>query len=198
MSRRLLSLFAILGLGALAYAPASAQAIPGGSYQQSCTNVVVRGDRLSAVCNGSQGSSMRSSISLRRCQGTDIANVNGRLSCNGSTYSGNGNDGYGNNGKHAHRRHHRDGDDRSNGDGNGGYNNGYGNGGRDNGYGNQRYGTTATNGSYLQSCSNVQTRGGMITATCPSANGTQITSTINAARCNGGDIANVNGRLQCR
>lgn len=182
MSRRILSLFAILGLGALAYAPASAQAIPGGSYQQSCTNVRVRGDRLSAVCNGSQGSSTRSSISLSQCQGSDIANVNGQLSCSGTGSYGNGN--YG---KRSHRRHRND---RGN--------NGYGNGGRDNGYGNQRYGTTATNGSYLQSCSNVQTRGGMITATCPSANGTQITSTINATRCAGGDIANVNGRLQCR
>ena len=194
MSRRILSLFAILGLGALAYAPASAQAIPGGSYQQSCTNIRVRGDRLSAVCNGSQGNSTRSTISLSQCQGSDIANVNGQLSC-----SGNGSYGNGNYGNRSHRRHHGDRDDRgNNGYGNGGYNNGYGNGGRDNGYGNQRYGSNARSGSYLQSCSNVQTRGGMITATCPSANGTQITSTINAARCGGGDIANVNGRLQCR
>ncbi len=40
--------------------------------------------------------------------------------------------------------------------------------------------------------------GGMLTATCTSPNGANLTSTINAGRCRGGDIANVNGRLACR
>src|ERR1700733_13432284 len=108
-------------LAAASLAPASAQVIPSGSYQQSCTNIHVNGDQLIARCTNPQGTRVRSSIALGSCRGGDIANSNGQLVCNGG--------GYGN------RRHRRDGNGYGYGNGNGGYNNGNGN----NGYGNGGY-----------------------------------------------------------
>jgi hypothetical protein len=182
MSRLLVSLIAGLGLAATALAPASAQGIPSGSYQQSCTNIRVRGDQLTARCTNPQGVAVRSSIALNSCRGGDIVNSNGQLACNN-----NGN-GYG-------RRHRRDGD-------NGGYNNGgYNNGGYNNGnggYNNGRYGNRNVSGSYQSSCTNVYMNGSTLTASCTAPNGQRITSSINPAQCRGGDIANVNGRLACR
>ncbi len=188
----------ILGLaaaGSLAFtvvAPASAQAIPGGSYQQSCSNIRARGDRLTASCTASNGQLVRSSISLG-CRG-DIANSNGQLTCNGGGYGYNRNNGYSNNNGYGNRRDSGYGTHRDNGYGNGGYNNG-------NGYGNNGYGNRngyAPGGSYQGSCSNVQMNGNMLSATCSASNGARITSTLDANRCHGGDIANVNGRLRCR
>ena len=172
-------------LAAASLAPAAAQTIPSGSYQSSCTNVRVNGDQLIARCTNAQGASVRTSIARNSCRGGDIANVNGQLVCNGGTY-GNAY-GYGNGNGHAygrHRRHH-DADDRNMNGNNGNMGYGYGNRG------------SAANGSYLQSCQNVQRNGSMITATCPSANGSMITTSIDARSCNGGDVANRNGRLVC-
>ena len=185
MSRMLISLLAGLGLAATAIAPAAAQGIPSGSYQQSCTNIRVRGDQLTARCTNPQGVAVRSSITLGSCRGGDIVNSNGQLACNNT---GNG---YG-------RRHRRDGDD--GGYNNGGYNNGgYNNGGYNNGgYNNGRYGNRGVSGSYQSSCTNVYMNGGTMTASCTAPNGQRITSSINPAQCRGGDIANVNGRLACR
>ena len=198
MARLLISLLAGLGLAATALAPASAQAIPSGSYQQSCTNIRVRGDQLTARCTNAQGTSIRSSIGLDSCRNGDIVNSNGQLACNG-----NGN-GYGN----RRRGHHRDGGDNNNHDNNGDYNNGnnnnggYNNGGYHNnngGYNNGRYGNGgAVSGSYQSSCTNVYMNGPNLTASCTAPNGQRITTSINAAQCRGGDIANVNGRLACR
>jgi len=186
MSRLLVSLVAGLGLAATALAPASAQAIPSGSYQQSCTNIRVRGDQLIARCTNPQGVAIRSSIALDSCRRGDIVNSNGQLACNANGY-GNG-----------RRWHRRDGDDR--GYNNGGYNNGgYNNGGYNNGgYNNGRYGNGVVSGSYQSSCTNVYMNGPNLTASCTAPNGQRITSSINAAQCRGGDIANVNGRLACR
>jgi hypothetical protein len=172
-----------LSLAATMIAPALAQAVPSGSYQQSCQNIRMRGGLLTARCTGPNGL-VRTSIDPRTCRGGDIANNNGQLVCNGGTGYGNG---YGN----GRRHHHRD-----NGYGNGGYNNGYGRGGRygngnGNGYGN------VPSGSYQQSCTNAVMRGGVLTATCP-GNGGSMTTSIDPRSCRGGDIANVNGRLQCR
>jgi CVNH domain len=175
MSRMLISLLAGIGLASTALAPAAAQVIPSGSYQQSCTNIRVRGDQLVARCTNPQGVAVRSSIALNSCRGGDIVNANGQLACNN-----NGN-GYG-------RRHRRDGDDR--GYNNGGYNNG--------GYNNGRYGNRSVSGSYQSSCTNVYMNGPTLTASCTAPNGQRITSSINPAQCRGGDIANVNGRLACR
>jgi len=160
MSRILVSLLAGLGLAATALAPASAQSIPPGSYQQSCQNIRVRGDQLTARCTNGQGNWVRSTIALGSCRG-DIRNSNGQLTCAGNGYN------------------------------NGGYNNGgYNNGGYNNG--------GVPGGSYQSSCTNVQRNGSTLTATCTAPNGSNITSSINAAQCRGGDIANVNGRLACR
>jgi hypothetical protein len=185
MSRILVSLLAGLGLAATALAPASAQSIPSGSYQQSCQNIRVRGDQLSARCTNAQGSWVRSTISAY-CRG-DIRNSNGQLACT-SRRGGYNNGGYNNGGYNNGRNN------------NGGYNNGNNNGGYNNGgYNNGRYGNRGVpGGSYQSSCTNLQTNGATLTATCTSPNGANITSSINAAQCRGGDIANVNGRLACR
>src|ERR1700681_3007469 len=126
MKRTLLSIASAVALAAMAVGTASAQNIPSGSYQQSCTNIRVRGDVLTARCNAPQGGTVRSTITLDSCRRGDIANMNGQLTCNRNGYGrrygqGNGNNGYGNNGY---------GNNGNNG------NNGYGN----NGYGNNGYG----------------------------------------------------------
>lgn len=180
MNRFLLSSLVGASLAAASLAaPADAQYAPSGSYQQSCTNIRVRGNELSASCTSPNGSRVRSMIALNSCRGGDIANSNGQLVCNG-----NGN-GYG---------RHRD-----NGYGNGGYNNGngYGNNGYNNGngYGNNGY---APGGSYQQSCRNVRMSGGTLTASCPGPNGTWMRTSINPRSCRGADIANRNGQLVCQ
>jgi CVNH domain len=173
MQRIVLGLAAACSLSLASLAPAAAQyyggGAPSGSYQQSCTNIRVSGGQLSARCTAPNGSRMRSSIALGSCRGGDIANTNGQLTCNG------------------------------------GYNNGYGYGRerdgryrRDNGYGNNYGNGYAPGGSYQGSCTNIQMNGNVLTANCSAANGARVTSSINANRCRGGDIANVNGRLQCR
>src|ERR1700737_688787 len=138
MARLLVSLLAGLGLAATALAPAAAQAIPSGSYQQSCSNIRVRGNQLFARCTNPQGVAVRSSIALNSCRGGDIVNSNGQLACNANV-NGNGY-GYGNgNGRHRGRHNDREDNNGNNGNNNnGGYNNGgYNNGGYNNGrYGN--------------------------------------------------------------
>jgi hypothetical protein len=184
MNRFLLSSLVGASLAAASLAaPANAQGIPSGSYQQSCTNIRVRGNELVASCTSPNGSRVRSTIALNSCRGGDIANSNGQLVCNGANGYGNG---YG-------RRHHRD-----NGYGNNGYNNGngYGNNGyNNNGYGNNGY---APGGSYQQSCRNVRMSGGTLTASCPGPNGNWMTTSINPRSCRGADIANRNGQLVCQ
>jgi hypothetical protein len=174
MQRIVIGLAAALSLLATALSPVPAQAALAGSYQQSCTNSRVSGDTLTARCNLLRGGTARSSISISSCRGRDIANSNGHLICNKNRYGNTNGYGYGNGNRYG------------NGNGTG---NRYGNG-------NGRYGT-APAGSYQSSCTNVQMRGSMLSATCTPPNGNSITSTINASSCNGADIANVNGRLQC-
>ncbi len=65
-------------------APASAQFVPSGSYQQSCRNIRVNGNQLIANCTSPNGQHIRSSINVG-CRG-DIANVNGYLQCHGGGY----------------------------------------------------------------------------------------------------------------
>jgi hypothetical protein len=185
MKRTALSLTAAVALAAMTLGTASAQNVPSGSYQQSCTNIYVRGNVLTARCTAPQGNRVRSSIDLNSCRRGDIANTNGQLTCNTNGYGrgrGNGN-GYGNNGNNGY------GNNGNNGYGNNG-NNGYGNNGN-NGYG------RLPAGSYQQSCTNATMNGGVLTANCPAGNGARTTSSINASACRGADIANRNGRLQC-
>jgi len=109
MNRLLLSSLAAASLaGAALTATASAQAAPSGSYQQSCTNIRMRGSELRATCTSANGTRVRSTIDVDSCRRGDIANANGQLVCNGNDRWRNG---------------HRD-------DGHGyGYGNGYGNNG---------------------------------------------------------------------
>jgi rSAM-associated Gly-rich repeat protein len=186
MNRLLLSSLVGASLAAASLAaPASAQYAPSGSYQQSCTNIRVRGNELTASCTSASGARVRSTIALNSCRGGDIANSNGQLVCNG----GNGNGRW--------RNRHRD-----NGYGNGGYNNGngYGNNGYNNGngYGYGNGNGYAPGGSYQQSCRNIRMSGGTLTASCPTGNGNWVTTSINPRSCRGADIANRNGQLVCQ
>ena len=57
--------------------------IPVGSYQQSCSNMRMRGSTLSASCSAGNGQQIFSSIDVNRCNssGNAIWNDNGRLRC---------------------------------------------------------------------------------------------------------------------
>jgi hypothetical protein len=178
MKRLFVSTVVGAALAAASLAPALAQWVPPGSYQQSCTNVRVRDGELTARCTNSSGQRVRSSIAVNSCRGGDIANSNGQLTCNGGNGYGRGR-GYGNG----------NGNGYNNGNGYGrGYNNGNGYG-RGNGY--------APGGSYQQSCNNIRMSGGVLTASCPSGNGNWMTTSIDPRSCRGTDITNRNGRLSC-
>jgi hypothetical protein len=62
--------------GAIAFA----QAVPPGTYQQSCTNAHIRGAQVVANCSAPNGQRITSSTSIL-CGG-DIGNANGHLRCN--------------------------------------------------------------------------------------------------------------------
>jgi hypothetical protein len=64
-------------------APAAAQYVPPGSYQQSCVDIRTNGNQLFAKCTAPNGRYIGSSIQLGSCRGGDIANSNGYLRCNG-------------------------------------------------------------------------------------------------------------------
>jgi hypothetical protein len=68
-----------------------AQGIPQGSYQQTCNNVAVNGNVLSANCQDSRGNWINAQLpDVQRC-GSDITNDNGVLHC---ASSGNAPGGY--------------------------------------------------------------------------------------------------------
>ncbi|WP_041741520.1 CVNH domain-containing protein [Collimonas fungivorans] len=52
-------------------------------------------------------------------------------------------------------------------------------------------------GSYLQSCSEMRMRGGVLEATCGGSDNRRIRSSISVRSCRSGSIANINGYLQC-
>lgn len=172
------------GMIAASLSPASAQYygngnVPSGSYRNSCSNISMRGDTLRASCTADNGQSMRSSLDVRDCNGTDISNNNGQLTCA---------NGYNNGQQYSHHNH------RYNNNGNGyGYGSGYGN----NNYG--RYGSNSVpQGSYLQSCVNVRMNGSTLSASCTATNGQRQYSQLNVNRCNNSsDIRNQNGHLRC-
>jgi hypothetical protein len=59
-----------------------AQPLPGGSYQQSCSNIGLSGNTLVATCRTMKGRMQRTSLAnVGRCVG-DIGNNNGQLNCN--------------------------------------------------------------------------------------------------------------------
>jgi hypothetical protein len=79
--RRLLSSW-MIGLACLAIQGiASAQSVPSGSYQQSCKNIGVRDEVLSANCQDSDGKWEATQLRDYRSCGGDIMNDNGALRC---------------------------------------------------------------------------------------------------------------------
>ena len=61
---------------------AQAQGTPQGSYLQTCTDIRIEGNALSATCRGTDNRKQRSSLAgFQRCVG-DIGNNNGVLQCN--------------------------------------------------------------------------------------------------------------------
>jgi hypothetical protein len=170
---RYMSALAVAAL-ALAFGTATpALAQPGGSYQQTCRNIGVRGSTLHAECQNTGGGWQSTELrDYNRCNG-EIQNINGSLQCTGNNRGGYGpNDGRGDDhGRDADRGHDRDHDrDQYNG---------------------------APRGSYYQTCQNVQVNGNTLTASCQKKNGkTRNTSLHNYQQCR--DIENDNGKLRCR
>lgn len=169
---RYMSALAVAAL-ALAFGTATpALAQPGGSYQQTCRNIGVRGSTLHAECQNTGGGWQSTELrDYNRCNG-EIQNINGSLQCTGNNRGGYGpNDGRGDDhGRDADRGHDRDHDrDQYNG---------------------------APRGSYYQTCQNVQVNGNTLTASCQKKNGkTRNTSLHNYQQCR--DIENDNGKLRC-
>jgi hypothetical protein len=170
---RYMSALAVAAL-ALAFGTATpALAQPGGSYQQTCRNIGVRGSTLHAECQNTGGGWQSTELrDYNRCNG-EIQNINGSLQCTGNNRGGYGpNDGRGDDhGRDADRGHDRDHDrDQYNG---------------------------APRGSYYQTCQNVQVNGNTLTASCQKKNGkTKNTSLHNYQQCR--DIENDNGKLRCK
>ncbi len=77
-----ISAFAALFTAALlgGVASASAERLPGGSWQRTCTDARMHGDRLSASCRTRDGRLRHSALVVDRCRG-EISNQDGRLSC---------------------------------------------------------------------------------------------------------------------
>jgi len=87
--RILLALLAVALLAAVGVAsPASAQSLPGGSWQGSCQDGIMRGAQLSAQCKATNGRWVWSSINVNGCRA--FGNSNGRLFCehSGGTHPG--------------------------------------------------------------------------------------------------------------
>jgi hypothetical protein len=75
----LLGAVALAGLSFSAYA----QALPPGSYQQSCRDFRMRGGTLTALCHRAHGRGEQlTALNVAHCVG-DIGNNNGQLQCNG-------------------------------------------------------------------------------------------------------------------
>lgn len=67
--------------------------LPDGSYQQSCRDITAINGQLYARCRTNSGAFYESQIFFRNCQ-RGVANIDGRLQCEGSGY-GQGGGGYG-------------------------------------------------------------------------------------------------------
>jgi hypothetical protein len=166
-----------LSLGGAAIA-CQAQQVPGGSYQQTCRDIGVRGSTLRATCKDEGGNWRNTELSdFQRCSG-EIQNLNGNLQCTGGNGYGNGNGNYNNGGRRdgdnrdADRRDHdHDGD-------------------RD------RNGYNGPPGSYSQTCTNIQVNGNTLQASCQKKNGKVKNASLrNFQGCR--DIQNDNGKLRC-
>ncbi len=69
---------------ALVFGTATAVAQPGGSYQQTCRKIGVRGSTLYAECQNTGGGWQSTELrDYNRCRG-EIQNINGSLQCTGN------------------------------------------------------------------------------------------------------------------
>ena len=154
--------------------PAVAQ--PGGSYQQTCRNIGVRGSTLYADCQNTSGGWQSTQLrDYNRCRG-EIQNINGSLQC-----TGNNRGGYGPSDANG-RDHDRDHDYRQDHDRDWDWD-------RDHRYRFPR-------GTYVQTCQNIQVHGDSLQASCQKKNGQwRNTSLGNFRQCR--DIENNNGKLRC-
>ena len=78
-------ILAILGATVLVLAltPAGqSQGVPYGSYQRTCRDIRINGDRLSARCRRVDGGWNNTSLDFRNCPG-EVINDNGNLRCGG-------------------------------------------------------------------------------------------------------------------
>ena len=71
---------AVIGLGLIGISSASAQS---GSFRGSCRDIDRNGPMLTAMCKDGRGEWRQTSIDMRDCGRTPIANTNGRLTCGG-------------------------------------------------------------------------------------------------------------------
>lgn len=160
--------------------PAVAQ--PGGSYQQTCRKIGVRGSTLHAECQNTGGGWQSTELrDYNRCNG-EIQNINGNLQCTGNSRGGYGpNDGRGDDrGRDAdHRRDH---DYRQDHDQDWDWDRDHRN--------------RLPRGSYSQTCQNIQVNGDTLQASCQKKNGQWRNTSLHSFRqCH--DIENNNGKLRC-
>jgi hypothetical protein len=143
-------------------------ALPTGSFTQSCRDIRVRFNVLSARCQNRDGQWLDTSLEAAyRCEG-QIANVDGHLRCANSRGDDNDRD----------RDQNRDRDRDQNRD-------------RD---GDRNYGPR---GSYSQTCRDIEIQGDSLRAVCQNMGGGWAETALrDYGRCVG-DIVNDNGRLEC-
>lgn len=151
---------------------ASAQ-VPPGSYLQSCSNVRFDGAQLNAICADRQGRRVPSTLMVGRCAG-GISNDNGQLSCQAGAPRDYGRDRF------------RDEDD------------GFDTPRRrppPREYGGYREGPRLPAGSWRASCTNVDMRGFVLSATCATARGNYQPTSADVRECP--SFSNRNGNLVC-
>ncbi|MFG1391710.1 CVNH domain-containing protein [Xanthobacter agilis] len=193
-------------------------AVPRGSYQQSCRNIIFDGGLLHATCQNRLGGWQASSYYVSFCGGRDIVNTDGSLGCAAASAGG-----YGeppppgsylascqevvfSGGALRARCRDRDGSLRISGPlsaatcprGGDIYN--------DNGVlrcgwpgSSPTSGERPPPGSYTATCRDIRVVAGWLKASCKDRNGRFVDATTAVSWCPGGrDIANMDGRLTCR
>ena len=169
---------------------AAAQSVPSGSYQQTCKDIGANGATLYAKCQNTNGGWQSTQLSnFEGCTG-EIVNDNGALRCgmrgNGGPYADQRRDqsDWQNNGRDDNRNANRD-DDRDR------------NGVSNQGDRSDRDQGRDGDGTYTQTCRNVQKNGDTITANCEKKNGSWRQTSISNFRTCLSQIINDNGRLRC-
>lgn len=199
--------------------------VPNGSYQQTCQNIRLNGNRLEARCQKKEGGSRDTSIDYRSCRG-QIINDDGNLRCDTSGAAQGGYGGYWQGGLPQGSYQQTCRDARIDGDHlearcrdkDGQWRNTYvdlrgcrgdianndGNlrcedrgGWQGGGYGQGgRWGGGLPQGSYQQTCQDIRMNGDLLEARCRETDGDMRNTSINYRSCRG-DILNVNGNLTC-